>query len=164
LTAIETILEIEEEFIFQNVSEEVYSQFQKFYILYVLVPLLDLYGNNPKLNKKHAEVVDRLLARVHAISEQKDEQSAIILDWCLKWVSLSLNSEQTEIKNFKIYTFYLNVLRSSQVKVETSKLVELVKSSKCSESELKDSLVSLIHLGADIDSEIEEVNITNQMQ
>ena len=65
LTAITTILEIEEEFIFQNVSEETYSQFQKFFILYILVPLLDLYGNNAKLNEKHEEVVERLLARVY---------------------------------------------------------------------------------------------------
>ena len=112
LTAISTILEIEEEFIFQNVSEDVYSQFQKFFILYILVPLLDLYGNNAKLNEKHSEVVERLLARVHSISEQDDEQSAVVIDWCLKWVNMELNSEQTQINNFTIYTFYLKILRS----------------------------------------------------
>ena len=112
MTAISTILEIEEEFIFQNVSEDVYSQFQKFFILYILVPLLDLYGNNAKLNEKHSEVVERLLARVHSISEQDDEQSAVVIDWCVKWVNMELNSEQTQINNFTIYTFYLKILRS----------------------------------------------------
>ena len=109
-SAIETIIAIQLDF--RNAisdDKEACTQFDKFVCLYVWIPLLDLYSNQPKkLGVKHKLILDKLLKTIKILAMRKDEISTLILDWCIK--SVNFQFENQKILNTQIYSSYLEIM------------------------------------------------------
>lgn len=130
LVALETLLEIEEEFIEQISEDEstlasqeqldkqqlqTHQEFQKYFVLFIMIPLLDFFsqasgqvlkGAKPNY---HLKIIDKLMIKLLQISKQRDHVPAaqedssevptsqpdpnalIVLDWAIKSVNFQFN-------------------------------------------------------------------------
>ena len=72
-------------------------EFQKHFIIFVMIPLFDLYSSQVNaLSKKNNEILETLLTKLLNIIKQNDDHSNIVLQWCIKSVNFELNDPADE--------------------------------------------------------------------
>lgn len=153
IIAIDTIFQIEDRFGTQLKVEgktEVADKFQTYVILYVWIPLLDLYSNqSKKLGKKHQEILEKLLHRFTELAQEKSSHGAIVLDWSVKSLNFTLCNTEPVILNMQIFSCYLEIVEdlSPQAQLNFETILKALAASQVTEH-LEHFLITLLSMMA----------------